>query len=89
MPRRMSELVRRLETGTLKIGVAPADTEEIERLARTTANRLGSSMIIVGLLISSALMARVNHTVAVVGFALGGLLGLYMLWKIIRTPGDL
>jgi hypothetical protein len=46
-------------------------------------------MIIVGLLVSSALMARVNHTVSIVGFALGGLLGLYMLWKIIRTPGDL
>jgi ubiquinone biosynthesis protein len=89
LPRRVSELVRRLETGTLKVGVAPADIEEIERLARTTANRFGASVIIVGLLVSSALMARVNHVVSIVGFTLGGLLGLYMLWKIIRTPGDL
>jgi predicted unusual protein kinase regulating ubiquinone biosynthesis (AarF/ABC1/UbiB family) len=89
LPRRVSELVRRLETGTLKIGIAPADTEELERLARTTANRFGAAIIICGLLVSSALMARVNHAVSVVGFTLGGLLGLYMLWKIIRTPGDL
>jgi ubiquinone biosynthesis protein len=89
LPRRVSELVRRLETGTLKIGVAPADTQEIERLARTTANRFGASIIICGLLISSALMARVNHAVSLAGFILGGVMGLYMLWKIIRTPGDL
>jgi hypothetical protein len=27
--------------------------------------------------------------VAVVGFAAAALLGLYMIWKIIRTPGEL
>ena len=39
----------------------------------------------------SALLARV-HTfrwLAVVGFCLASLLGLYMVWKIIRTPGEL
>jgi ubiquinone biosynthesis protein len=89
LPTRVSSLVRRLENGTLKIGVAPANTEDIERLARTTANRMGAALIIGSLLISSALMARVNHGISIGGFALGGLLGLYMLWKIIRTPGDL
>jgi hypothetical protein len=34
-------------------------------------------------------MARVNHTVALVGFVISGVLGLYMLWKILRTPGEL
>jgi ubiquinone biosynthesis protein len=89
LPRRMSELMRRLETGTLKIGIAPADTHEIERLARSIANRLGAAIIIVGLLVSSALMARVNNGLSIAGFILGCALGLYMLWKIIRTPGDL
>ena len=46
-------------------------------------------MIVVGLLVSSALMAQVSHTVAFVGFMLSFALGTYMLWKIIRTPGDL
>jgi hypothetical protein len=34
-------------------------------------------------------MARVSHAVALAGFVLASLLGLYMLWKIIRTPGEL
>ena len=53
------------------------------------ANRIGAAMIVVGLLISSALMARVDHTVSLVGFLLSGLLALYLFWRIIRTPGDL
>ena len=46
-------------------------------------------MIIVGLLVSSALMARVDHSVSLIGFILSAVLGLYMLWKIIRTPREL
>jgi hypothetical protein len=34
-------------------------------------------------------MARVNHTVSLVGFFVAGALGLYMMWRILRTPGDL
>ena len=34
-------------------------------------------------------MAGVDHTVALVGFLLASALGLYMLWRILRTPGDL
>jgi hypothetical protein len=46
-------------------------------------------MIISALLIASALMARVNHTLSVVGFLAAAALGLYMLWRILRTPGGL
>ena len=53
------------------------------------ANRIGVALIVVGLLVSSALMARVNDPVAFIGFTFSFLLGLYMLWKIIRTPGEL
>jgi hypothetical protein len=34
-------------------------------------------------------MARVNDGIAVVGFTVAAVLGLYMLWKILRTPGSL
>jgi ABC-type nickel/cobalt efflux system permease component RcnA len=56
---------------------------------RSTANRIGSALIIAALLISSALMARVNHAVSLAGFVLAAGLGLYMLWRIMRTPGGL
>jgi ubiquinone biosynthesis protein len=91
MPRRLGQLAARLESGTLKVGFAPTDLTELERVARSTANRIGSSIIVAALLVSSALIARVHDLrwVAAVGFALSFVLGLYMVWKIIRTPGEL
>jgi ubiquinone biosynthesis protein len=91
MPRRLGHLVERLETGTLRVGITPTGLDDFERVARTTANRLGSAIIVTGLLVASALLARVNEFrwLAVVGFVLSFMIGAYMLWKIIRTPGDL
>ena len=89
MPRRLSQLVSRFEDGTGRIGIVPQDLDEFEHVVRSFANRLGAAIIIAALLIASALMARVNDTVALVGFVLSALLGLYELWKILRTPGDL
>jgi ubiquinone biosynthesis protein len=89
MPRRLGQLASRLETGTLRVGVEPTGLDELEHLARSVANRVGAAIIIAALLVASALMARVNETVAVVGFALSVALGLFELWRIFRTPGDL
>ena len=89
LPRRVGQTVDRLESGTLKVGFVPTGLGEAERVLKSVANRLGSAMIVVGLLISSALMARVDHTVALIGFILSAVLGLYMLWRIVRTPGEL
>jgi ubiquinone biosynthesis protein len=89
LPRRVGQAVDRLETGTLKLGIVPTDLRGLEGILRTTANRLGVALIIAGGLISSALMARVNETVSLVGFGISVALGLYWLWKVIRTPGEL
>jgi len=89
LPRRVGHVVERLETGTLKVGIVPTDLADLEHLTRSAANRVGMALIIVGLLLSSALMARVNHAVSLGGFCLAAALGLYMIWNIIRTPGEL
>ena len=89
LPGRVGRTIERLETGTLKVGVMPTDLEDLEHVMRSTANRMGAAMIVVGLLISSALMARVNHWISLAGFCLAAAIGLYMLWKIARTPGEL
>jgi predicted unusual protein kinase regulating ubiquinone biosynthesis (AarF/ABC1/UbiB family) len=89
LPRRVAQLADRLETGTLKVGVEPVGLDQTEHMLRSLANRLGAALIVVGLLIASALMARVDHTVALVGFFLSGTIGLYMIWRILRTPGEL
>jgi len=69
--------------------VVPSELEHTEHMLRSVANRVGAALIVVGLLISSALMARVNHVVSLVGFCLSGVIGLYMIWRIVRTPGEL
>jgi predicted unusual protein kinase regulating ubiquinone biosynthesis (AarF/ABC1/UbiB family) len=89
LPRRLAQLVQKLETGSLKVNVAPVELRDLERLLRSTANRVGAAMIISALLIASALMARVNHALSVIGFLAAASLGLYMLWRIARTPGGL
>jgi predicted unusual protein kinase regulating ubiquinone biosynthesis (AarF/ABC1/UbiB family) len=89
LPRRAAQVVDRLESGTIKVGVVPTDLGGAETVLRSVANRIGAALIVVGLLVSSALMAQVSHTVAFVGFTCSFLLGLYMVWKIIRTPGEL
>jgi len=89
MPRRVAQLVNRVEAGALKVGIAPTELESFEHLLRSTANRLGAALIVTGLLVSSALMARVSHALSVVGFGLAAAIGLYMMWRIFRTPGGL
>jgi predicted unusual protein kinase regulating ubiquinone biosynthesis (AarF/ABC1/UbiB family) len=91
LPRRVGQIADRLETGTLKVGVVPAELEGFEHVLRSVANRVGAAIIVVGLLLASALLARV-HTfewVAIAGFIVAALLGVYMVWKIVRTPGEL
>ena len=91
LPRRVAQIADRLETGTLRVGVVPSGLDGVEHMLRSMSNRLGAALIVIGLLVASALLARV-HTLlwlATAGFSLAGLLGLYMIWKIIRTPGEL
>jgi ubiquinone biosynthesis protein len=91
MPRRVGQLLNKLETGTLKVGVAPTDLGGLEAAMRSTANRIGGAVIVAALLLASALLARVHDLrwFAFAGFCAAFLLGLYLLWKIIRTPGEL
>lgn len=89
MPRRVAQLTQKVETGSLKIGVAPTELESFEHLLRSTANRVGAALIVAALLIASALMARVSHTVALVGFGCAAALALFMVWRIMRTPGGM
>jgi hypothetical protein len=91
VPRRVSQVVDRLERGTLKRGVVPTELGDLEHVLRSMSNRVGAALIVVGLLVSLVLLARVHDLrwLAAAGFVAAALLGLYMVWKIIRTPGEL
>jgi sugar phosphate permease len=82
--------VEKLGAWTLKVGVAPSDLEETEHALRSVANRVGAAIIVVGLLLAAAILA--HHDLrweAFAGFVVAAVFGLYMAWKIIRTPGEL
>jgi ubiquinone biosynthesis protein len=91
MPRRLGHVLSELEQGSLKIGITPTGLGELEVSLRSLANRVGSAIIVGALLLASSILAQVHRFewLAVVGFCLAGVLGFYMLWKIIRTPGTL
>ena len=91
IPRRLSHVVTELERGSLRIGVVPTGLGELEGNLRSIANRVGGAVIVASLLIASALLAFVHDLryYALVGFGLAFGLGVYLVWKIIRTPGEL
>lgn len=84
-----AEAENRLESGTIQVRVVPSGLEATEHMLRSVANRVGAALLIVGLLVASTLMANVSHWISGVGFISAFVLALYMLWKIIRTPGEL
>ena len=91
MPRRIGHLMRELERGSLKVGVVPTGLGELGYNMRSIANRLGAAIIISALLIGSALvfMSHRAEWLAIAGFSLAALLGVVMVWRIARTPGEL
>ena len=91
LPGRVGSVVSELERGTLTVGVVPTGLEELEHNLRSIANRVGAAMIIGALLLASSLLVRAHSVewLGVAGFCLAAVLGLYMIWKIIRTPGEL
>jgi ubiquinone biosynthesis protein len=91
LPRRIGHVLAEIEQGRLKIGVEPTGLGELEANLRSIANRVGASIIVAALLLSSSIIVRVHRFewIGIAGFALAGLLGLYMIWKIVRTPGEL
>jgi ubiquinone biosynthesis protein len=91
LPRRIGHVLSELEQGGLKIGVQPTGLAELEHNLRSIANRVGAAIIIAALLLASAIIVRVHRFewVGIAGFIVACVLGLYMIWKIIRTPGEL
>jgi predicted unusual protein kinase regulating ubiquinone biosynthesis (AarF/ABC1/UbiB family) len=90
LPRTVGHLASQLEQGTLTMGIVPTGLEELEHNLRSIANRMGAAVIIAALLLASSILVRAHSVewLGVSGFCLAAVLGLYMIWKIIRTPGE-
>jgi ubiquinone biosynthesis protein len=91
LPGRVGHIASELERGALTVGVVPTGLDELEHNLRSIANRIGAAMIVGALLLASSLLVNADKVewLGVVGFCLAAVLGLYMIWKIVRTPGEL
>jgi predicted unusual protein kinase regulating ubiquinone biosynthesis (AarF/ABC1/UbiB family) len=91
LPRQIGHVLTEIEQGGLKIGIRPTDLGELEANFRSIANRVGAAIIISALLLASSIIVRVHRFewLGVAGFILAAVLGLYMIWKIVRTSGEL
>src|SRR5205814_1070614 len=85
----LGQVITKLETGTLNVGVAPTDMADAEHALRPVANRVGAAVIVASLLIASALRARVHDLrwCAFGGFSAAFVLGAYMLWTLMGGRG--
>jgi ubiquinone biosynthesis protein len=91
VPRKAAHVLSELEQGSFKVGVVPTGLDELGARLGSIANRLGASIVVGALLLSSSIIVRVHRFewIGIAGYALAVALGLYMMWKIIRTPGEL
>ncbi|HET7568054.1 MAG TPA: AarF/UbiB family protein [Gaiellaceae bacterium] len=91
LPRRVGHLLAELEQGSFTVGVVPTGLSELEHNLRSIANRIGAAMIVAAMLLASAILVQANSIrwLGVAGFCLAGVFGIYMIWRILRTPGEL
>jgi ubiquinone biosynthesis protein len=91
VPRQLGHVLSELEQGSFKMGIVPMGLGELQANLHSVANRLGAAILVGALLLASALLARVHRFewMAFSGFCLAAVVGLYMLWKVIRSPGEL
>lgn len=93
LPGEFRRLVRRLGHDDLTINFQHRGLEEIDDALKTSANRIALGVIIGSLIIGSSLIVTTRippllfgyPALGIVGYILSALLGLYVIWDIIRN----
>lgn len=92
LPGELQRLVRRLGHDDLTINFQHRGLEEIDDALKTSANRIALGVIIGSLIIGSSLIVTTRippflfgyPALGIIGYILSALLGLYVIWDIIR-----
>ena len=95
LPGELRRLVRRLEADNFTINLQHHGLTEQQAAMKSAANRIALGVIIGSLIIGSSLIVTTgNHpylfgypALGIVGYLLSAILGLYVIWDIIRTGG--
>jgi len=92
LPDQLRRLARRLENNSLTINLRHDGLDEMEEALKTSANRIALGVIIGSLIIGSSLIVTTHippylfgfPLFGFVGYLLSAVLGLYVVWDIIR-----
>jgi ubiquinone biosynthesis protein len=93
-PRQAHGLLADLREGQIEIGFVHRGLDEFTRKLTVAFNRLVMALVVSGGLIGSSLIgifAKTGphllgvHVISVAGFALSGVLGLWLLWAVVRS----
>jgi ubiquinone biosynthesis protein len=93
-PQLTSDVLHELRDGQLEVGFVHKGLDEFSLKLSVAFNRLVIALIVAGGLIGSSLIgifAKTGphflgvHVISIVGFALSGVLGLWLLWAVLRS----
>ncbi len=95
LPSELHRLVRRLEHDDFTINFQHRGLGEVENSLQTAANRITLGVIIASLIIGSSMIITTGirphlfgyPALGIVGYIISALLGLYIIWNIIRQNG--
>ncbi len=94
LPYQVSDILQEMRAGQIEIGFVHKGLDELMHRLDVVANRLVVALVVVGGLLGSSLIGIFAeggphflglHVVSVFGFLLSGLLGVWLLWGVVRS----
>ena len=93
VPYQMHDILERLRDGTFQVHIENPGIDELDEILHQATNRLAVALVIVGGLLGSSIIGVFAtggphvlglHLLAVVGFVLSGIFGVWLIWGILR-----
>lgn len=94
LPYQVSDILQEMRAGQIEVGFVHKGLDELMHRLDVVANRLVVALVVAGGLLGSSLIGIFGeggpqflglHVVSVFGFLLSGLLGLWLLWGVVRS----
>ena len=94
LPYQVSDILQEMRAGQIEVGFVHKGLDELMHRLDVVANRLVVALVVVGGLLGSSLIGIFAeggphflglHVVSVFGFLLSGLLGVWLLWGVVRS----
>jgi ubiquinone biosynthesis protein len=93
LPRQIAQITEKIDRGELKIHFEHENLGGLRNTLENTSNRLTFGIIIAAMIIASSMIITTGvgpllfgfPALGIVGYVISGILGLWLIWNIIRT----